>query len=426
MSLKLPSSFRKMTPQEKKRCIADLLQYNSNDVLKMTSADELSALSDVMIENAFSFLPLPLGIATGFVINGKIYNLPMVTEEPSVIAAANYGALIIGQAGGFTAEATDTIVAEQIYLEQVSAEGEKELYNKKTEIIETIVSLIPSITRRGGGYRDLDITRMSETNLVRVQVWVDVRDAMGANLLNTLGEELKPLLAGISGGVPFMSINSNDCLRKRAKASFCIPFRSLSRGSFSGETAAKRIVLASQLAQEDPQRAVTHNKGIMNGIAALALATGNDTRALEAAVHLDASRSGSYKGITQYEFSDGHLVGKIDIPLALATVGGATRFHPTSRMCLEILGNPDVKELSCIASSLGLAQNFAALWALVTEGIQKGHMKLHAKKLAFELGARGENLVNLTNMIFTNEAFSSDKAKLLYEKILHQEKKDEQ
>ncbi|MFW6362932.1 MAG: hypothetical protein ACOC0D_03710, partial [Spirochaeta sp.] len=251
-----------------------------------------------------------------------------------------------------------------------------------------IARILPAMTARGGGYRDCDVVYLPDSRLLRIQIHIDVRDAMGANILNTAAEGIKPLLQKRYGGRSFMAILTNDSGFRLARAGFRMPLTVLRRRGIDSKVLAERIVRASALAQEDPSRAVTHNKGIMNGITALALATGNDTRGLEAAVHRFASKHGRYRGLTQYRIDQDHLIGRIELPVPLGSVGGAIGFHPVARMALRILKVSSAGELGRIAAALGLVQNFSAISALVAEGIQHGHMRFHALRLAYQAGAR--------------------------------------
>ena len=327
-------------------------------------------LAEVLIENAVGWMPVPLGVA-GLMVNGTNYQVPMATEEPSVIAAAGYAASVAAKAGGFFAGAAAPVMRAQVFLEGCGPTAERQLETARASLEAEARSLLTSMERRGGGLRGLSLARVADLDVVVVRLDVDVRDALGANLLNTLAETLTPSLENSLGGRKLMAIVSNDAGLRPAWAEVKL--------SLDPER-ARRIAVASQVAQADPQRAVTHNKGIMNGVAALALATGNDTRALEAAVHAFAGASGVYRGLSQWTAAGSELTGRIDLPLALATVGGSVGIHPTARMALQLLGNPDSPTLCSIAAALGLAQNFAALNALTGEGIQHGHMALHDRR----------------------------------------------
>jgi len=328
-------------------------------------------LADTLVENAVGWMPIPLGVASGLLVNGVNYEVPLATEEPSVIAAVSYAASVAARTGGFTAGAAAPIMRAQVFLEHPGAEAAARLEASRTALEAEARTHLASMERRGGGLRGLSLAHLTDLDVLVVRLDVDVRDAMGANLLNTLAEAMTPSLEKALGGKKLLAILSNDASLRPAWAEVKL--------SVDPER-ARRIALASAVAQADPQRAVTHNKGIMNGITALALATGNDTRALEAAVHSFAASSGTYRGLSRWTVEGEFLKGRLEIPLALATVGGSVGIHPTARMALQLLGSPDSPTLCSVAAALGLAQNFAALNALTGEGIQKGHMALHQRR----------------------------------------------
>ncbi|WP_460050836.1 hydroxymethylglutaryl-CoA reductase, degradative [Spirochaeta dissipatitropha] len=405
----LPNDFRKLPVHKRRVILSELYQIPEEEFDYSGPFHGLLDLADVMVESASGVLPVPLGIASSMLIDGQERNIPMATEEPSVIAAATYGGKMLSHGGGIRTDIDDPIMTAQIFLEDPSpdavgalCEGAndpdapatataalQELDHLLSDVCE---ELIPGMTKRGGGYRGCDAVYLPASELLRIQIHIDVRDAMGANILNTAAEHIKPVLAQRYGGRGFMAILTNDSPQRLARASFCLPLRALRRRGIQSRTLAERIVRASRLAQEDPSRAVTHNKGIMNGITALALATGNDTRGLEAAVHRFAARSGSYRGLSRYYMDEDNLYGEIEIPVPLGSVGGAIGFHPVTRTAFRILQKESAEDLGRVAAALGLAQNFAALSALISEGIQHGHMRFHAHRLAYQAGARGEEI----------------------------------
>ncbi len=393
---RIPERFSRLDLEERRRLLE--MQSIAEDWAAVSAGPELAALADIMVEGAVGSLPVPLGLAAGFLVDGRELAVPMAVEEPSVIAAASFAARLIRRGGGFTTWATDPVMRAQVFLERVPPGGELRVAPREAELRERLDVLQASLRARGGGYCGLEVARLPRTGLVRVDLLIDVRDAMGANILNTAAEHLRPRLEELTGGKALMGILSNAARERRAGARFALPLELLrvrgagTEGAEVGQAAgeaARRIVLAAELAREDPSRAVTHNKGIMNGISALALATMNDTRAIEAAAHAWAAREGGYRGLSKYACDGQTLEGSLELPLPFAAVGGAVGFHPASRLALGILGNPDGQGLARIAAALGLAQNFAALLALVTGGIQRGHMKLHAARLAWQAGARG-------------------------------------
>lgn len=378
----LPLNFRKLGLEARRSALRTAYGIEGPELGRAFGGD--ASTEDSMVESAIGYVPLPLGIATGFLIDGRSYDIPMAVEEASVIAAATFAARLVRLEGGFSTWATDPIMRAQVFLEDVPDGREREIEARAGEIGAELGPFLDSMRRRGGGYRGLDVARNAQTGLVRVDLRIDVRDAMGANLLDGAAELVAGALEAMSGGRRLMCILTNDAGERRAGARFEIAQRRLARGAFSGEEAARRIELASRVAATDPTRAVTHNKGVMNGVSALALATGNDARALEAGVHFWAARDGSYRGLTGYRRVGDRLEGTIELPLALGTVGGSVGAQPATALALRILREPDGPGLVRIAAALGLAQNFAALFALATEGINSGHLKLHARKTRAE------------------------------------------
>ena len=388
----LPSGFHRHSLDARRADLRAAFALGDEEWEGISVSPALRELADVMVESAVGCVPVPLGIAEGFLVDGRETAVPMAVEEPSVIAAASFAARLVRRDGGFTTWATDPVMAAQVFLEGVSEEGERRLAACGEAVRAALAEELASLERRGGGYRGLSVTRLPGMGAVRVELAIDVRDAMGANRLNTAAERLRPLLEKESGGRVLMAILSNEARERLAGARFRIPVERLAvrlPAGMNGAEAARRVAAASQVAQEDSSRAVTHNKGIMNGISSLALATMNDTRAVEAAAHAWAARSGRYRGLSLFSVDQGTLCGELELPLAMATVGGSVDFHPASRAALAVLGWPDAPRLSRIAAALGLAQNLAALLALTTRGIQAGHMRYHAARLAYRAGARG-------------------------------------
>jgi len=349
-----------------------------------------------MIENTIGILSLPLGIATGFVINGEEYLIPMVTEEPSVIAAASKAAKIASRRGGFTATNVDrALMIGQVQIVSipprlVGSKIQKILLYKK-ELLSLANSNSRSVMARDLQVREVeDKSQNMMGKMLIVEILVDTKDAMGANIINTMCEAISPRLEVLTGGNVIVRILSNYSTRRlvRCKAIFA-------REQLGGEAVVKRILYAYAFAYSDPYRAVTHNKGIMNGIDAVALATGQDFRAIEAGAHAYASRDGTYRSMTRwYKTKDGDLAGDLELPLAVGTVGGIVSVHPVTKLGIKILGVKKAKELAAVLAAVGLAQNLAAMKALVSEGIQAGHMKLHARNIAVLAGAKG-NLIKL-------------------------------
>ena len=388
----LPPGFRRHELEQRRADLHGAFPIEQDGWDALSGLPLQRELSDVMVESAIGCTPVPLGVATGFLIDGVDVTIPLAVEEPSIIAAATFAARLTRRDGGFTTWASAPLMTAQVFLEQVSTEGLAKLHDFGPQVEAALSRTLSTLAERGGGFRRFEVSRLPETGSVRADIIIDVRDAMGANRLNTAAELVRPLLEEASGGRAVMAILSNEARDRLAGARFSIPVErlavGLSPGADPAET-ARRIAVAAAIAQEDTARAVTHNKGIMNGIAGLALATMNDTRAIEAAAHAWAARSGRYRSLSTFTADAGVLRGSLELPLPFATVGGAVDFHPASRASLAILGNPDAPRLARIAAALGLAQNLAALRALVTEGIQQGHMRYHAARLAWRAGARG-------------------------------------
>lgn len=417
----LPRNFRKLPVRRKRELLRHLLELDPGEM--ESSGGDLLDLADVMVESALGVMPVPLGVAPGFLVDDHIVNIPLAVEEPSVIAAASFaGQLIARRGGGFTTTGTGQVMTAQIALDQPLPGAEEAISGAERELHKTLQGILAPMTQRGGGYRGIEVSRLPEEDMLVVYLHVDTCDAMGANIINTAAEALRAPLERLSGGSVLMAILTNAAPRRRARASFSIPLRHLARSPFDGPLMGERIVRANQFARADRLRAVTHNKGIMNGISALATATGNDTRAVEAAAHAYASRSGAYRALTEYRISGDHLEGELELPLALGTVGGATGLHPVSSLSLKILFMDPSMERSAsrlgrIAVALGLAQNLAALMALVSEGIQKGHMRQHARRLAWASGARHEEIPLLAEDLWKQGVFNLDAAHRLLQTL---------
>ncbi len=371
-----------------------------------------------MVENVVGLHALPMGVATNFVVNSRDVLVPMVIEEPSVIAGASLAAKLARSGGGFQAEADDPVMIGQIQLVAVDdpAATTAAILARSEQLIERANAVDPVLVELGGGAKGLDV-RTLETErgmMVIVHLLFDVRDAMGANAVNTACERLAPELARLSGGQAHLRILSNLADRRLARARVAIPETALAFDAFDGTQVAEGIELAWAFAAADPYRAATHNKGIMNGIDAVVLATGNDWRAVEAGAHAYAARDGHYTSLSTWRRDgSGQLVGTLALPLALGTVGGATRVHPTAQIALEILGVQSARELAEIVVSVGLAQNLAALRALATEGIQRGHMGLHARQVAMAAGAEGEAIDRIAEAMVESGEIRIDVARAL-------------
>ena len=373
-------------PLEQRRNL--LQEWAGLDAEEMAALDGGLSLqqADKMVENVAGRYALPLGIATNFLVNGKDYLVPMVIEEPSVVAGVSFAAKLFRAGGGIQAQALGREMIGQIQildLDNLDAAAGA-LRGAEPRILQQANALQPGLAARGGGTKGLEIRPLPETAagpMLILHILLDTVDAMGANAVNTVAEGMAPLVEEITGGRVNLRILSNLSDRRMAHAEGRVPAGALSRDGLDGGEVARRIVEAAAFAEADPYRAATHNKGIMNGVDAVAIATGNDWRALEAGAHAYAARSGRYTALSQWWRTDeGDLVGSLQMPLAVGIVGGATRAHPAAKVALKVLGVQTAAELAGVVAAVGLAQNLAALRALAAEGIQRGHMALHARK----------------------------------------------
>ena len=375
------SKFFEKTLKERLGIVADFSGL-SQDELKIIG-DATGGISydkaDNMIENAIGTFSLPLGIATNFRINDKDYLIPMVIEESSVIAAASKAAKIARIHGGFKAEAEQSYSIGQIQVVNIDVQSAiPKVIGASNEILNLANSKSNTLSKMGKGAKEVSCKdiRTDSGHMLIVELVIDVGDAMGANVTNTMCETVAPLIEKLTGGKTLLRIVSNYSTRRTARASAVFD-----KDAVGGENVVDDIILAFQFAENDPYRAVTHNKGVMNGTIAVANATGQDSRAIEAAAHAYAAKGGVYRSLTKWtKDSHGNLVGNFELPLSVGIVGGIVQHHPIAKICTKILGISTANELSCVMATAGLAQNFAAMHALVTDGIQKGHMRLHARK----------------------------------------------
>ena len=413
--------FAKLSPTERIEALLKegLLTWDEAQILKEQKGLPLS-IADQLTENVLSTFDLPFSLAPYFLINGRDYVLPMVTEEPSVVAAASFAAKLIQRSGGFTTQVHQRQMIGEIALTDVRdvEMASKRILEDKETLLQLANEAYPSIVKRGGGARDLWVE--NKGNFLIVYLAVDPKEAMGANMLNTMLEALTDRIQELSGGQALMAILSNLAMRSLVSARCAIDFKALSRNPEEAIEIAHRMELASQLAQVDPYRAATHNKGIFNGIDALVLATGNDWRAIEAGAHAYAAQSGPYKGLSSWtsQPEEKKLYGEITLPMPVATKGGSIGLNPTVQVSHRLLGEPSAIELAGVIASLGLAQNFAALKALVTTGIQAGHMKLQARSLALLAGAKEEEVPRLVSQLLENKPFNLEKAKTLLQELI--------
>lgn len=412
--------FAKLSPTERIEALLKegLLTWDEAQILKEQKGLPLS-IADQLTENVLSTFDLPFSLAPYFLINGRDYVLPMVTEEPSVVAAASFAAKLIQRSGGFTTQVHQRQMIGEIALSDVKdvEMATKRILEDKETLLQLANEAYPSIVKRGGGARDLWVENKGDFLIVYLAV--DPKEAMGANMLNTMLEALTDRIQELSGGQALMAILSNLATRSLVSARCAIDFKALSRNPEEAIEIAHRMELASQLAKVDPYRAATHNKGIFNGIDALVLATGNDWRAIEAGAHAYAAQSGSYKGLSHWTShpEEKKLYGEITLPMPVATKGGSIGLNPTVQVSHRLLGEPSAIELAGIIASLGLAQNFAALKALVTTGIQAGHMKLQAHSLALLAGAKEEEVPRLVSQLLENKPFNLEKAQTLLQEL---------
>ncbi len=375
--------------------------------------------ADHMIENVVGLYSLPIGIATNFRVNHKEVLVPMVIEEPSVVAGASLAARLARESGGFSASSDEPVMIAQLQILDVinPHQARLALLAQKQRLLDFAATTDPVIMKLGGGPRDVQV-RILEDGQVIVHLLFDCRDAMGANTVNTAAEALKPMVEEIAGGRVNLRILSNLADQRLARSTCVIPTSALAFDDFTGEFVRDRIIEAYQFAAVDPYRATTHNKGIMNGVDAVVIATGNDWRAIEAGAHAYSARSGKYTSLSQWGTDRaGNLIGTLEMPMAVGIVGGATKVHPAARAALKIMGIQSARELAEIIVSVGLAQNFAAIRALATEGIQRGHMSLHARQLAMAAGAQGDEIEQIAAQMVKEQQVRLDRAQALVEEI---------
>jgi hydroxymethylglutaryl-CoA reductase len=399
------AGFYKLSLAERAEAVAGWAGLTEAEKATLTGQDLSLEQADHMIENVVGTYSLPLGIAVNFQINGRDYLVPMAVEEPSVIAAISHAAKLVRAGGGFQAETSEPVMIGQIQVLDIPDldAAVAALEARRQELLEQANCCDPLMLRLGGGATDLVFRPLPDTPagpMLIVHLHYDVRDAMGANTVNTAVEAMAPLVAEITGGRTNLRILSNLADQRLATARGVVPTNLLARGEFGGAEAARRIAEANAFAVADPYRAATHNKGIMNGIDAVVIATGNDWRAIEAGAHAYAARSGRYSALTDWHVNaEGNLYGEITLPMAVGTVGGATRVHPMAQVAMKILNPASAQELAMILAAVGLAQNLAAIYALATVGIQKGHMRLHARQVALAAGATPDQVEAIASQL---------------------------
>jgi hydroxymethylglutaryl-CoA reductase len=412
----LASGFYKLNPRERLEFVKEFANLLDEEVALLQNTGSLPlAMADRMIENVVGVIPIPLGIGVNFLVNKRDYLIPMVIEEPSVVAAASYAAKMARDGGGFFTSSTPPIMIGQIQALDI-----KDPYAARTRVIQAKEEILkkandqdPVLVSVGGGARDLDakIIHTTQGPMLITELHVDCRDAMGANAVNTMAEAVAPMIERITGGHVYLRIISNLAVKRLARAWCTVP-----KDSVGGEGVVDGIVNAYAFAAADPYRAATHNKGILNGIIAVIIATCNDHRAIEAGAHAYAAKDGRYTSLSTWEKNEnGDLVGSIELPMAVGLIGGAVRTHPIAKIAIKILGVKTANEFGGVLAAVGLAQNLGALRALAHEGIQRGHMSLHARNIAVMAGATGEQIDLVAEKMVKERKIRMDRAKELVE-----------
>ena len=412
------SGFYKLTPKERLNLVKEIVGLTEEEATMLQNTGSLPLdVADRMIENVIGAFPIPLGIGVNFLINGRDYLIPMAIEEPSVVAAASHAAKMVRDGGGFHTSSTPPIM-----IGQIQAVGIKDPYaarmkviHAKEEILKKANDQDPVLVNAGGGARDLNVKVIHTTQgpMLITELHVDCRDAMGANAVNTMAEAVAPLIERMTGGRVYLRIISNLAVKRLVRVSCLVP-----KEEVGGEEVVDGIVNAYAFAAADPYRAATHNKGIMNGIIAVVIATGNDHRAIEAGGHAYAAITDHYTSLSTWEKNhNGDLVGSMELPMAVGLIGGAVKTHPIAKIAVKILGVKSANEFGEVLAAVGLAQNLGALRALANEGIQRGHMSLHARNIAVTAGAQGEQIDIIAARIVEERKIRVDRAKELLDKI---------
>ncbi|MBT8172113.1 hydroxymethylglutaryl-CoA reductase, degradative [Candidatus Bathyarchaeota archaeon] len=418
------SGFYKLSPKERMKLVKDFADLTDQEVKILETPSALAIeLADRMIENVIGTFSLPLGVAVNFLINNKDYIIPMAIEEPSVVAAATYAAKMARNKGGFFTSSTDPIMIGQIQAVDIKDPfaAKMKILSQKNRILAKANDQDPMLVSVGGGAKDLEVKVVDTKTgpMVITELQVDCRDAMGANAVNTMAEAIAPLIERITKGRVILRIISNLAVKRLARAYVVVEKEVL-----GGEEVVNGIIEAYNFAVADPYRAATHNKGILNGIISVVLATGNDHRAIEAGAHAYAVKNGQYSTLSYWEKNyDGDLVGSIELPMAVGLIGGATKVHPTAKVAVKILGVKTANELGEVMAAVGLAQNLGALRALAHEGIQRGHMSLHARNIAITAGASGSLIEQIVEEMINEGIVRIDRAKELLEQHIKKEKK---
>jgi len=410
------SGFYKLSPKERLQFVKEFAGLSDEECALLQNTGSLPLdLADRMIENVVGTVPIPLGIAVNFLINKRDYLIPMAIEEPSVVAAASYAAKMARDGGGFYTGSTPPIM-----IGQIQTVGIKDPYAAKMQVIQAKEEILkkaneqdPVLVSAGGGARDIDakVIHTTQGPMLITELHVDCRDAMGANAVNTMAETVAPMIERITGGRVYLRIISNLATKRLARAWCMVPKRAI-----GGEEVVDGIINAYAFAAADPYRAATHNKGILNGIIAVIIATCNDHRAIEAGAHAYAARNGQYTTLSTWKKNEnGDLIGSIELPMAVGLIGGAVRTHPIAKIAIKILGVKTANEFAEVLAAVGLAQNLGALRALAHEGIQRGHMSLHARNIAIAAGATGELIDLVAEKMVEERKVRMDRAKELIE-----------
>jgi hydroxymethylglutaryl-CoA reductase len=412
------SGFYKLPPKDRLALIADFAGLTAEESSLLLQSCSLPIdVADHMVENVIGIFPEPMGVAVNFQINGKDYIIPMATEEPSVIAAASNAAKMVREGGGFTTSSTSPVMIGQIQVVKLkdANAAQKAVIEAKERILKKANEQDPILNQFGGGAKDLDARVIDTTmgQMVIVHLYVDCRDAMGANAVNTMAEAVAPMIEELTGGHVYLRIISNLAVKRLVKATCVVPKEAL-----GGEEVVDGIAYASAFAAADPYRAATHNKGAMNGIIAVVLATGNDHRAIEAGGHAYAALNGPYSTFSKWtKNQNGDLEGFIELPMAVGLIGGAVKTHPIARIAMKILGVKSSNEFGEVLAAVGLAQNLAALRALSSEGIQRGHMSLHSRNIAVNAGAVGEQIEAVAAQMVKERKVNVARAKEILEEL---------
>ena len=418
----LQKKFYNMSVAERLDWLKDTQHLDDSSIRSLSGENGLKVeQADHMIENVIGVFSLPLGVAHNFMVNGKEVLIPMVLEEPSVVASASFMAKLARPSGGFFAETTAPEMIAQIQvlnLDNLHVAKQK-ILDAKQELLEKAGKVDPVLSKYGGGPRDIEVRLMENTPIgpfLVVHLIFDVRDAMGANAVNTAAETLSPQIEALTGGKVHLRILSNLSDRRLARSRVTILKENLAFGDYGAEEVREGIIAAWAFAAVDPYRAATHNKGIMNAIDPILIATGNDWRAVEAGAHAYAARSGTYTSLTTWsKDEEGNLVGSIEMPMAVGIVGGATKVHPAAKAALQLMKIENAQQLAEIIVSAGLAQNLAALRALSTEGIQRGHMSLHARQVAITAGAEGDEITKVATQLAQERNVRVERAQQILE-----------